>query len=236
MEENTPQPAPPLAEKSVPALWNAKDAWIGLGMLIIIMVLYVGAVTLLDMKETSALFMIGFEALLLLPIAIIFLWRNVSWSELGFRRFEGKLMGLGCGLLVIVYMIVIANNIIMLLLGVVTQGELIIDLLGDVDSTILFILATTIAAPITEEIFFRGFLFKGFRQTYGWKTALILSALIFSIFHAQVATLIPMFLLGGLFAYLYHRTESVYPGIILHFIINVIGTVGLLVASQMGQI
>jgi membrane protease YdiL (CAAX protease family) len=60
------------------------------------------------------------------------------------------------------------------------------------------------------------------------------SSIIFALFHGQIATLIPTFLLGALFAYLYQRTESVFPGMLLHFAVNAVGVVVLLLANQMG--
>ena len=122
----------------------------------------------------------------------------------------------------------------MMMLGVITQAETIFDVLNQIDSLVVFAIATMLVAPTVEEIFFRGFLFKGFREKYGWKVALVLSSVIFSLFHGQIATLIPTFLLGALFSYMVQRTESVLPGMILHFIINSIGTCGLLVAYQFG--
>jgi membrane protease YdiL (CAAX protease family) len=122
----------------------------------------------------------------------------------------------------------------MMALGVVTQADVIMDILGEIDSPLLFAFVTAIAAPVTEELFFRGFLFKGFRQKYGWVNALLLSSFIFALFHGQIATLIPTFLLGALFAYLYQRTESVFPGMFLHFAVNSMGVCILLTANQIG--
>jgi membrane protease YdiL (CAAX protease family) len=175
-----------------------------------------------------------FEFLLLIPIAIIFFWRRVPWVALGLNRFNPNTLAIGCGLLVAVYMVVIINNLIMMALGIITQADVVSDLLGEIDSPLLFAFVTAIVAPFTEELFFRGFLFKGLREKYGWVNALMFSSIIFALFHGQVATLIPTFLLGALFAYLYQRTESVFPGMLLHFAVNSIGVIVLLIANQMG--
>jgi membrane protease YdiL (CAAX protease family) len=124
----------------------------------------------------------------------------------------------------------------MIALGIATQADVISEILGEIDAPYLFAFVTAIVAPITEEIFFRGFLFKGFREKYGWVNALMFSSIIFALFHGQIATLIPTFLLGALFAYMVQRTESIYPGMILHFAVNAMGALVLLFVNQVGTL
>ena len=229
--EGTPLPPPQ------PAPWTLADTWLGLGMLIFIVVGFLLGTSFLEPSRSTSIFVVAvFEFLLLIPIAVIFLWRKVSWTELGLRRFENKTLALGCGLLIAAYFVVMINNLIMTALGVMTQADVIAELLGELESPLLFAFVTAFVAPLTEEIFFRGFLFKGFRQRYGWVNAMLLSSFIFALFHGQVATLIPTFLLGALFAYMYQRTESVFPGMILHFAVNAMGAMVLLAANQMGAL
>ena len=227
--------APPSPPK--PASWTANDTWLGLGLLLIALAAYFAAVAQFAGSKTLSLFVVAtFEFILLIPIAVIFAIRKVAWVELGLRQFDRNALALGCGLLVGVYILVIINNLIMMALGVVTQADVIMDILGEIDSPLLFAFVTAIAAPVTEELFFRGFLFKGFREKYGWVNALMFSSIIFALFHGQIATLIPTFLLGALFAYIYQRTESVLPGMILHFTVNSMGVCVLLAASQFGSV
>lgn len=218
-------------------IWKTSDTWLGLGILIFLLVAFLLLVTFFNLfNETTSLLLIIPELLMVVPIAIIFIWRKVDWKELGFYKFKWEDLALGCGFLLFVYFFTIINNVVMVMLGVITQAETIFDILSEIDSLAIFAITTMFIAPIFEEIFFRGFLFKGFRQKYGWKIALILSALIFSLFHGQVATLIPTFLLGSLFSYMVQRTESIFPSMILHFLVNSVGTCGLLVAYQFGGI
>jgi membrane protease YdiL (CAAX protease family) len=219
-------------------IWKTSDTWIGLIILLLILAIFLTISVVLDLVNSSiaSLLLIIPQLLMVIPIAIIFLWRKVGWKELGFFQFKWQDLALGLGLLLFVYFFSIINNLVMTMLGVVTQAETIFEVLDEIDSLAIFVLASTVLAPIFEEIFFRGFLFKGFRQKYGWKIALILSALIFSLFHGQVATLIPTFLLGSLFAYMHQRTGSILPSIIMHFLVNSVGTCGLLVVYQFGGI
>lgn len=232
---NNTNETPPTPLK--PVSWTANDTWLGLGLLILIVVGYFITLAQLGPSQSASIFYIAtFEFILLIPVAIIFLWRKVSWMELGFKKFSRNTLALGCGLLIVVYVLVIINNLIMVALGVVTQADVISDILSEINAPYLFAFITAIIAPVTEEMFFRGFLFKGLREKYGWVNALMFSSTIFALFHGQVATLIPTFLLGALFAYMYQRTESVLPGMILHFTVNAMGAMVLLFANQIGAL
>ena len=133
---------------------------------------------------------------------------------------------MGCGLLIGSYIIIILHNFLLLLFGVDTQGESIVKLFAELDSPVWFFIVGAIFAPLVEEIFFRGFLFQGFRARYGWVTAVLLSSAIFAIAHLDLVALIPTFILGCLLAYMYHRSNSIWPGIFLHFLVNFFGLLG----------
>lgn len=72
-----------------------------------------------------------------------------------------------------------------------------------------------------EEIVFRGILYRIFKDLLNRKRlAMFLSALIFSIFHFQVLSFIPILIIGYLLAVLYERTNNLTAPIILHFAFN----------------
>ena len=76
--------------------------------------------------------------------------------------------------------------------------------------------ALAVWTPLTEEIFFRGFVFAGLAPRLGIPRAIIVSALVFSAFHLSIGVLVPIFVTGILLAWLYHRTGSLWPGIAAH--------------------
>jgi membrane protease YdiL (CAAX protease family) len=160
------------------------------------------------------------EGAYLLPVVLIFAWRRIHWKHLGFGKFEWSTLGIGCGLLLVSYVIILFHNLLLLAFGVDTQGEQIMKLFAELDTPLWFVIVGAVLAPFVEEVFFRGFLFQGFRQRYGWIQGLLLSSAIFAVAHLDLASLIPTFVLGCLLAYLYHRSNSVWPGIILHALVN----------------
>ena len=230
--ENQASPAPVEPVRySVP--WKPIDNWIG----VILLALIDGgllAISLLGQKGQLAqsAYLILIQLVYLLPVVIIFAWRHIPWKALGFGRFQWSTLAIGCGLLVGSYMIILIHNLILMALGVKTQGDEISQLFELLDTPVWFFIVGVILAPLVEEIFFRGFLFQGFRARYGWLPGLLISSAIFAVAHLDPASLIPTFILGCLLAYLYQRSNSVWPGVILHMAINTFGLVSVYVLTQ----
>jgi membrane protease YdiL (CAAX protease family) len=222
LEIQEPVPASEVPGYSVP--WKFMDNWIGVGLLAVInATLFIIAARGLgtEVAQTAAIILIEF--IYLLPVILIFAWRRIHWKHLGLGMFKWETLGIGCGLLIGAYSIIIVHNVILYFLGVQTQGEEIMKIFAELESPVWFFIVGVILAPIVEEIFFRGFLFQGFRQKYGWVTAMLLSSAIFGVAHMDLVALIPTFILGNVLAYVYHRSNSVWPGVILHFIVNGMG-------------
>jgi membrane protease YdiL (CAAX protease family) len=225
LEFQQPSPAPVAPSYSVP--WKFIDNWIGVALLAIIdVVIFIltlrGSKT--ELAQSAAVVLL--ELAYLLPVILIFAWRRVYWKHLGFGKFERNTLGLGCALLVASYLVIILHNALLFFLGVDTQGETIMRLFAELDTPVWFLIVGAVFAPLVEEIFFRGFLFQGFRARYGWVTAMLLSSAIFAAAHLDLVVLIPTFILGCLLAYVYHRSNSLWPGIILHFLVNSFGLCG----------
>jgi membrane protease YdiL (CAAX protease family) len=85
---------------------------------------------------------------------------------------------------------------------------------------ILFV-AITVAAPIGEELFFRGWMLRGFLSNYSTRGAVLFMAVIFAAFHLNPWQAAAAFPLGVALGWLVLRTGSVVPGMIGHFIYNV---------------
>ena len=231
-ENQQPVTASSTPDYSVP--WKFIDNWIGVALLaiidVVIFVIMLGQERRADLAQSAAVLLL--ELAYLLPVIIIFAWRRIDWRHLRFGKFEWNTLGVGCGLLIGSYLIIILHNALLFLLGVDTQGENIVKLFGELDSPVWFFIVGAIFAPLVEEIFFRGFLFQGFRERYGWATAMVLSAGIFAAAHLDLVVLIPTFILGCLLAYVFHRSNSIWPGIILHFLVNSFGLLGAYFASN----
>lgn len=73
-----------------------------------------------------------------------------------------------------------------------------------------------LVGPFAEEIFFRGFLFRGLIARFGLWMACIMSAALFSLAHADIALLVPAFVSGLILAFVFWRSGSLWPPILAH--------------------
>lgn len=81
---------------------------------------------------------------------------------------------------------------------------------------LMSVLLVSLVAPLSEEMFFRGFLYGGLASRHApWRAAL-LSALLFALFHLDPRTALPIFLLGLLLAGLYGRTRTLWAPVFVH--------------------
>jgi membrane protease YdiL (CAAX protease family) len=85
---------------------------------------------------------------------------------------------------------------------------------------VLALLLGAVIAPIAEETFFRGFLFAGLRKYYPFWIAAGVSASIFAAGHMVPGAILPLCVMGFLFAWLRDRTGSIGPPIAMHMLIN----------------
>lgn len=90
------------------------------------------------------------------------------------------------------------------------------------------ILLIVIAAPVSEEVCFRGMLFGGLREKLPRLGAALICGLIFGGLHALtgVTAVPPLIVFGFLLALLYEKTGSIVPGILLHMLNNSVALLG----------
>jgi membrane protease YdiL (CAAX protease family) len=82
------------------------------------------------------------------------------------------------------------------------------------------VIALVVMAPITEELFFRGFVLRGFRLRYTKKKAIVLSALLFAITHATPNQFLSAFAIGLFLAWIVLETGSLWPALFVHAVGN----------------
>lgn len=224
---------PDNAERPVP--WSLRDTVIGFGLFVAVMF----GVALLPalLKNTNwglSLYVLIYQPIQFIPIWILLRLRGGSLADLGLRKAQPNVLAIGCGLMVALFFVNIVNNLIMFALGVEVQAQQFSDLLGSLDQPALLLITGMVFAPLFEEMIFRGFLFAGLRQKMGWGWAALVSSAIFGAGHLSIAAFIPTFSLGLLFTYLYQRSNSIWPGIIIHTLINSFSLCALMALMQSG--
>lgn len=84
----------------------------------------------------------------------------------------------------------------------------------------LMAFAAVVAAPICEEIVFRGYLYPVAKKFAGPWAAGIFTALVFASAHASLSALLPLFIFGGLLVIVYEKTGSIFAPMAVHFGLN----------------
>lgn len=217
--------------------WTARDAWLGLAFLFVWLILFnaVAIVLILTLPITIdiGLLLTFGEILLLIPVWLIAVRKySAGWNTLGFKPFPGRMLALGFGLLLILYIFNLFYGIFLNFFDLGVQED-VDELLQELPSPWTFVFAGVVVAPFVEEIFFRGFMFAGLRQRYNWYTAALISSFFFAAMHLQLTALIPLFFMGLLLAYLYYISESIWLPIIVHAITNALSIGVVLLADKM---
>jgi uncharacterized protein len=233
--EPPPGAAEQRAPRRVPATWGPGRVGVGILVLLVLSVIEVGIVSIFDPGLDTLGARLAAQALLAATlIAIAF---SVSadhgfpgtsfvprWT-LGLRpslRSKGGTVAMAAAaLLAYIIFAAVYSSLVQ-----THQKDITRDLgFGHGDfGTVAAGLLIVVAAPISEEIFFRGFLFGGFRKRLSFPIAALISGVIFGLFHytgASSITVVPQLaFLGFALCCVYEETGSIYPTIALHMLNN----------------
>jgi membrane protease YdiL (CAAX protease family) len=165
-------------------------------------------------------------SLLFVAIGVATEWRfqplGPALRRLGLRRTVPKAFGIALLTLLVYY--IAAGLFSQLVLQ--PEQEDIGGELGVGDPNLLIavsaVLVIAVVAPVTEELFFRGFVFAGLRSRWSLWPAAVVVGLIFGIVHAPtgLTAVVPLAALGVALCWLYDRTGSLWPCVFAHVINN----------------
>jgi membrane protease YdiL (CAAX protease family) len=114
----------------------------------------------------------------------------------------------------------IAAQIQLKLFGIEPGSENTQEIMAFVTATPIMIFAITIAGPILEEIIFRKIIFGSLYKRFNFAVGLIISSLLFAVVHNDFKHLLIYFVMGGIFAFLYVKTNRIIVPIIAHVAMN----------------
>jgi len=170
------------------------------------------------------------------PWWIYFKSKLLTWAEMGLnfdkfleRASMGLIMGFGFSALIIGLVVAIDHN---------TSGGIPHSPEMSLSDYVFTMMGGVIVAPIAEEFFFRGVVFKGSlkwmeykRMNSGFMIALLFSSFLFAVVHGyDIFGTIVVFIAGIIFALLFHKTGSLVPAIFAHGAYNA----GVITAAFMG--
>ncbi len=91
----------------------------------------------------------------------------------------------------------------------------------------MFLFTAAVAAPVFEEVLFRGFLLPSLTRYMSTWGAIGLSSLIFSVAHLSFSEVLPLTVLGAILGFVYTKSQNLMSSILLHSTWNSITMIGL---------
>lgn len=173
-----------------------------------------------------------------LTAGIIRLKKDTSVAEyLAIRQpGRGKTVGV---LLLLGIMLTLTTALAATLLKLPPASQVFLDAYKTSVRPELFGIAIVVFAPAFEEIFFRGFLFAGFsRSRIGIVGTTVLTSLLWTLMHvgSPIYAILTVFALGILLGIARYKSESIWSPLIMHAVNNLIGMIGIVLASSMGSV
>jgi CAAX protease family protein len=169
----------------------------------------------------TAIFLIT-AAVWIVPVYIVAIRkRGARATDLGFARapwgVSARLVG---GAFLIYWGFGVVWQMVTRRLGIPLQPDMLKNFPAGWLGLALALFLGAVIAPVAEETFFRGFLFAGLRNNYPFWIAAGVSASIFAAGHMVPGAILPLYVLGFLFAWLRERTGSIWPSIAMHVLNN----------------
>ncbi len=133
----------------------------------------------------------------------------------------------------VVYLSNLLGNALTALIGLLKGGavnNVLVDMTASANLGVVFVF-TVLCAPLIEEYIFRKLLIDR-TVRYGQGVAVLLSGLMFGLFHGNLNQFAYAFTLGMFLAFLYVKTGKLKITIALHMLVNFIGTVALMLLTE----
>ena len=195
------------------------DAWF---MVVFVMFahLYLGSV--LEMKYGfGGIF--GIQMIIfVLPLLYVLYTKRSILQTYSFRK--TKLMNfvaalfMGCGTMLIG---IILTSFVSMLFP--TEAEMVSSgLMNELmsDNELLTFAVVALTPAICEEMLFRGFLFSAFRGRHKIVVSVLLTAVIFGVYHMSIVRFFTTALLGAALAVIVYYSDSIFPAMMMHAINN----------------
>lgn len=201
----------------------------------------------IDEQTVNSLLIMSY--LIMYPIGVPIIWTIFKHTKIGKLKPDfkgmiqkpkvkaGKIFKWILIFLSLCYLSAIASNFLFTLLEMLTGFSLTSVTMIPSDNTVSRIslsLIIMIFAPIFEEIMFRGTIYNSCEHLGGWSMVLA-GGIIFGLFHMNYSQIIYAAVLGAGTCFLYKKTRSIVPGIVLHLSMNILGGIGSLAASFVDQ-
>jgi membrane protease YdiL (CAAX protease family) len=178
-------------------------------------------------QPISIIFGLVVSAIVQLFLMWLYLRRHKRMESLGLNDFGSIALHKATGLAILLVLAAMAFNFVYatyVIPGIGMQEDMAKILAGIARTPLnmaAMFFAIAVAAPIVEELLFRGLLQNALTKYVPIWGAILLSSFLFALVHLQPYAIPGLMSLSIAFGYLYHRTGSLRTNIILHMANNV---------------
>lgn len=218
-----------MSDDSSSASVNSVRWWVALSFSVsayLMSILSIGVVTSFFTKETTFS-----NSLLYATTSLVLLF--LTWAFLSFKRiklssFFGKFAFkqiLFTPIYYVGYIVLsrIAQSLVGLLPGVDVNQKQDFGLESNSPLQLFVIfIALVVLPPLSEEVLFRGLLYRSFKKPFGKVLAAVIISLLFGVAHGQWNVAADTFVLSLVLIYLVEKSNSLWPAITLHFFKNTV--------------
>lgn len=195
------------------------DAWF---MVVFVMFAYLYLGSVLEMKYGfGGIFGIQMIIFVLPLLYVLYTKRSIlqtySFRKTKFMNFVAALF-MGCGAMLIG---IILTSFVSMLFP--TEAEMVSSgLMNELMSNneLLTFAVVALTPAVCEEMLFRGFLFSAFRGRYKIVVSVLLTAVIFGVYHMSIVRFFTTALLGAALAVIVYYSDSIFPAMMMHAINN----------------
>lgn len=202
---------------------DEKVNWGGTPILVTVLTFFT-LTTLLAFVSSTASSVVGSLLLIVLPIVLVVKTYKRPLNTLGFTKPVVKLFLLS---LLLIFVLILGNEVVYWItekiVGEFPLDELVEDIVRG--SPLLMSVYVGIIGPVGEELFFRGFAHTALRRKYGFRKGIVFSSLFFGLYHLLPWQIPYAVMAGFVLAYVYEKTQSIYPPIALHVLNNSIAVI-----------
>lgn len=178
-------------------------------------------------------------ALLLLTTGWVRYRHGLGWGSLGLRRPTARALGLGLataavGMVVAYGITALIGEAYEAIAGKPMEMPKQVDLQANPGVGLLVLLGVVVVglAPLAEEMFFRGFVYRSMRRWAAPASAAVLSGLVFGAAHFIPLVVISTALLGIVLARVVEREGDIMAAVVAHIAFNAVGFTLLLTAGD----
>lgn len=163
-------------------------------------------------------------------------FKKQSWEAIGFRPTTRRWILISLAIGIVQYPLrLIGAKLLLNILPEFNIGAQNIFFQNDYSLAynVMLFFIITLLVPISEEIFYRGFLFNWMKSHRSLWVAIFFSSLMFSVSHIVPSQVVMAMVLSMVITWVYHKSESIWTAILIHMVNNSIAALVALVVTNL---